>query len=130
MDGLLATLNFIEKGAFQQIPTSNENHVFLAILAKGARGVRRKNSGSAEDTFSLTVANGISLYQLSVWQARCCPTATSERRRIQLRAVNKQYCSARSEHQAFAVGQCLDCQTRLLKLTLLFEKTVRKNALH
>ena len=35
---------------------SNKKRCFLAILAKGARGVRRKNSGSAEDTFSFTVA--------------------------------------------------------------------------
>ena len=33
----------------------------------------------------------------------CCHTATSERRRIRLKADYLLYCSARSEHQAFAV---------------------------
>lgn len=43
----------------------------------------------------------------------CCYAATSERRRIKLKADYQHYCSARSEHQALAVGQYLDRQVRL-----------------
>ena len=69
----LPKTSYIRKVAFQQIATSNENHVSLAILAT-LRGVRRKDGGSAEDNTSLTVANRISLYQLSAWRSRCCPS--------------------------------------------------------
>ena len=37
-------------------------------------------------TYFLLSKNSISLHQLSAWWARCCPTATSERMRIQSRA--------------------------------------------
>ena len=62
------------------------NHIRKGKGRHRCEGVRRKDSGSAEDIISLTVANGISRHQLSAWRARCCPTATSERRHIRTRA--------------------------------------------
>ena len=97
---------------FREIATSNENHVFLAMtlfdIAKYClltnklpiAPIRRSTPNSNGET------NIVHTFTLQ-WAARCCIGATSERRRIRLRADNKQYCSARSEHQAFATIQYL-----------------------
>ena len=53
--------------AFQRIATSNESHVFLAILAKNARGVRRKNSGSADDiVYTFTTLDLLQIDTISI----------------------------------------------------------------
>ena len=94
----LAKTSFIYKGASARLPrhgiastsrTSDcmkvidnmvpQNTLFrhVAFASKIAARLR---------TYFLLSKNSISLHQLSAWWARCCPTATSERRHIQSKA--------------------------------------------
>ena len=58
-----------------------------------ARALATRTAAQLRIYFLLS-KNSISLHQLSAWWARCCPTATSERRRIQSKA-DKYYIALR-----------------------------------
>ena len=73
--------SIIYKGAFQRIVTSAEMHGFLAMTNQL---LFVTNTAEVQSTRMVTITH----YQpLALqWAVGCCPTATSERRRIRLKA--------------------------------------------
>ena len=94
----LAKTSFICRGASARLPrhdiasTSRTSDCIKVIDNMVPRNTLFRHVAFASKiaaqlrTYFLLSKNSISLHQLSAWWARCCPTATSERRRIQSRA--------------------------------------------
>ena len=61
-------------------------NLFFTMVLSGRAPHRDKISSFSERLSNVYRHYSISFRQLSVWRTRCCPTATSERRRIRLKA--------------------------------------------